>query len=170
MSHLVSSLARISRGRSISNCRELNRGKSSTSIIEVWTRVLQIVQALQRGDTLLITKMIRETSRTASERGLADSAEANMVLLGGTSILHLAVQCAEVEVVEYVLSHRSEHIDINIPDKNGQTPLRMAVLQGRTAVVDLLSQYEAVDSDIGEKPTSPSRQYFKYRKSRSSIH
>lgn len=170
MSQLVSSFARISGRQSISHRRESSRAKESTSIIEVWTRVLQIVQALQRGDTLLITKTIRETARTASERGLTTASEVNTILLGGTSILHLAVQCAEVDVIEYVLSHRSEYIDISAPDKQGQTPLRLAVLQRRTTVADLLSQYGAVDCGTSEKRSLSPRHYFRHREGKNSIH
>ncbi|KAJ4320410.1 hypothetical protein N0V94_003381 [Neodidymelliopsis sp. IMI 364377] len=60
----------------------------------------------------------------------------------GTSILHLAIQCAELPVIEFVLSNATatpnSPVDINGRDRDGNTPLHLAATLGRAPVVRLL--------------------------------
>lgn len=67
----------------------------------------------------------------------------------GTSILHLAVQCAELPVIEYVLSGAAPHgIDINSRDRDGNTPLHIAASLGRAPVVRLLLDQRGINDSI----------------------
>jgi len=65
-----------------------------------------------------------------------------------TSILHLAIQCAEQPVVEYVLSDGAGTIDINARDKEGNTALHVAAQQGRGPIVRLLLDQPGINDSI----------------------
>jgi oxysterol-binding protein 1 len=118
--------------------RFLSKSKNRGISVGTWVRLLHIGYVLQTGDTVLITKTIREISMYASTTRLSSLQEANEILLGGTSILHIAVQCAEPDVVEYIISHGSEFVDLNAQDNNGHTPLQLAIREDRESVVRVL--------------------------------
>ncbi|ETS83242.1 hypothetical protein PFICI_05118 [Pestalotiopsis fici W106-1] len=110
----------------------------STTSIELVGRLSFVAQVLQSGDTALITKTIREIPRYATKAGITSLNDAKAILLGGSSILHLAVRCAEVPVIEFVISHGPSYVDIKARDGNGHTPLDLAVRGRRRSVVQLL--------------------------------
>lgn len=112
--------------------------------IESSVRKFRIFEALRSGDTASISKAIRDThsSRTSIDGGSAAAA------VDGTSILNLAVQCAEQPVVEYVLSDGAGTIDINARDKDGNTALHIAAQQGRGPIVRLLLDQPGINDSI----------------------
>jgi len=112
--------------------------------IESSVRKFRIFEALRSGDTASISKAIREThgGRTSIDGGSAP------VVVDGTSILNLAVQCAEQPVVEYVLSDGAGTIDINARDKDGNTALHVAAQQGRGPIVRLLLDQPGINDSI----------------------
>jgi hypothetical protein len=117
-----------------------------TVSIEQSVRKFRIFEALRNGDTASISKAIRESdgSRTSS----SSAAGPAFGQLEETSILHLAVQCAEQPVVEYVLSDGAGSIDINARDKEGNTALHVAAQQGREPIVRLLLQQSGINDSI----------------------
>lgn len=115
--------------------------------LEQSVRKFRVVEALRNGDTASISKVIRENSENAS-RNSTSSASTQATTLDDTTILHLAIQCAEQPVVEYVLSDGAGLIDVNARDKDGNTPLHVAAIQGRSQVVRLLLAHKDVNDAI----------------------
>lgn len=131
------------------------------SSLEQSVRKFRIVEALRSGDTASISRAIRETS----EGGPRPSISSISTLSGGpledTTVLHLAIQCAEFPVVEYVISDGAGYVDINARDKDGNVPLHVAATQGRTQVVKLLLEQmdinDAIANNQGRLPLDLAR-------------
>ncbi|OJJ48069.1 hypothetical protein ASPZODRAFT_129987 [Penicilliopsis zonata CBS 506.65] len=110
--------------------------ESGSLSLDQSVRMFRLFEVLRSGDTTAISKAIRE----------AKDAQKSNTHLSETSILHLAIQCAEPQVVEYVLS-AAEDLDINGRDREGNTPLHIAAQLGRGPLVrELLSQPNVNDS------------------------
>ncbi|KAI1819496.1 oxysterol-binding protein [Xylaria intraflava] len=117
--------------------------------LEQSVRKFRIVEALRSGNTAAISKAIRETSENGPRASTSSShAAASPIPLEDTTVLHLAIQCAEYDVVEYVLSNGSGYIDVNARDKDGNTPLHLAAAQGRGPIVRLLLEQKDINDAI----------------------
>lgn len=121
----------------------LDKGVSLESSV----RKFRIVEALRNGDTASISKAIRESTE-GGPRMSTSSFSTQTGPLEDTTILHLAIQCAEQPVVEYVLSDGATSLDINARDKDGNTPLHVAAAQGRSHVVRLLLENKEINDAI----------------------
>jgi hypothetical protein len=119
--------------------------QEKTVSIEQSVKKFRIFEALRSGDTASISKAIRETD---SSRVSMSSSGAGFSGLEDTTILHLAIQCAELAVIEYVLSDGAGTIDINARDKDGNTALHLAASQGRSHVVRLLLEQPDINDSI----------------------
>jgi ankyrin repeat protein len=116
--------------------------------IEQSVKKFRIFEALRSGDTASISKAIRENADGAGRKSTSTIAAATSGNLEDTTILHLAIQCAELPVVEYVLSDGVGSIDINARDKDGNTPLHIAAGQGRSHIVKLLLEQKGINDSI----------------------
>ncbi|KAH9889169.1 oxysterol-binding protein [Xylariomycetidae sp. FL2044] len=130
--------------------------------LEQSVRKFRIVEALRSGNTAAISRAIRETSENGPRASTSSlSAAASPVPLEDTTVLHLAIQCAEFDVVQYVLSDGAGYLDINARDKDGNVPLHIAATQGRGSVVRLLLEQkdinDAVANNQGKLPLDVAR-------------
>lgn len=119
-----------------------------TSTIEQSVRKFRIVEALRSGNTAAISKAIRETSENANRASISSVNAASIGPLEDTTVLHLAIQCAEGDVIDYVLSDGAGLIDINARDKDGNLPLHIAATQGRATVVRTLLEQKDINDAI----------------------
>lgn len=115
--------------------------------LEQSVKKFRIVEALRSGDTASISKVIRE-SENGPRTSISSMTGGPSVGLEDTTILHLAIQCAEFPVVEYVLSDGQNTLDLNARDKDGNSPLHVAATQGRTPVVKLLLEQKGINDAI----------------------
>ncbi|CZT12397.1 related to oxysterol-binding protein [Rhynchosporium graminicola] len=122
-----------------------NQPQEKIVSIESSVRKFRIFEALRSGDTAAIAKAIRESDGT---RKSTSSLTGGSAALEDTTILHLAIQCAEVPVVEYVLSDGAGTIDINARDKEGNTALHLAASQGRGNIVRLLLDQPGINDSV----------------------
>jgi oxysterol-binding protein 1 len=108
--------------------------------IEDSVRTFRVFEVLRSGDLGAISKALKEASTSK---------------IPGTTILHLAIQCAETPVVDYVLSNGGIR-DVNTRDKEGNTPLHLAAQLGRTPIVkQLLQQPDVNESVVNHQARSP---------------
>ncbi|KAI3326925.1 oxysterol-binding protein [Xylariaceae sp. AK1471] len=132
------------------------------SSLEQSVRKFRIVEALRSGNTAGISKAIRETSENGPRASTSSfSTAAGPTPLEDTTVLHLGIQCAEYDVVEYILSNGVGYIDVNARDKDGNTPLHIAAAQGRGPIVRLLLEQkdinDAISNNQGKLPLDVAR-------------
>lgn len=116
--------------------------------IEQSVKKFRIFEALRNGDTASISKAIRDSVEGGPRSSTSSSATTSGGPLEDTTILHLAIQCADTPVVEYVLSDGAGTIDINARDKEGNTPLHIAAQQGRGHIVRLLLEQDGINDAV----------------------
>lgn len=121
--------------------------------IQQSVRMFKLFEVLRGGDSAAIAKAVTETSTmpTISEDA-EKGAAAGTGTLEGTTILHLAIQCADPSVVEQILSVAKTtpgaSIDINARDRDGNTPLHLAAMLGRPTTVRLLLDQTDINDSL----------------------
>lgn len=120
--------------------------------IEQSVKMFRVFESLRNGDTAAISRAIREQSSPSDGEGGRTSLSLPSTRTEGTSILHLAIQCAELPVIEFVLSNTTDApdspIDINGRDRDGNTPLHIAATLGRAPVVRLLLDQPGINDSV----------------------
>jgi ankyrin repeat protein len=106
--------------------------------LEQSVRLFRYVEALRSGDKEAIAKAIKEQEPGSPAR------------LQETSLLHLAIQCAEFPVIERVLAasvqaEKKPATALNARDKDGNTPLHLASRLGRVPVVRALLEQDGIN-------------------------
>lgn len=128
--------------------------------IEQSVRLFRLFGILRSGDVTAITEAVIETSTAPTKKAGGSSGYSGALEGAHTTILHLAVQCAEPQVVEHILATAKStphaDIDVNAGDRDGNTPLHLASTMGRIATVRLLlEQSGANDSLVNYEGHSP---------------
>lgn len=120
--------------------------------IEQSVKLFRVFESLRNGDTAAISKAIREQANPSPD---SDESRTSLSLPSrseGTTILHLAIQCAEVPVIEFVLSNATPApdsvIDINGRDRDGNTALHLAATLGRAPIVRMLLDKPGINDSI----------------------
>ena len=127
-----------------------------TMSIDQSVRIFRLFEALRAGDTAAISKAIWDpssaytTRETAAESATSASSRCTTSSqLEGTTVVHLAVQCAEPRIVEYVLSTVTpapgSSVDLNARDRDGNSPLHLAAMLGRGEIVQLLLEQDSIN-------------------------
>ena len=116
--------------------------------LEQSVKKFRVVEALRKGDTAYISKVIKESSDGEPRASTSSRVTTGGTGLDDTTILHLAIQCAEFPIIESVISESSGDLDVNARDKDGNTPLHVAASQGRTNVVKILLEQNDINDAI----------------------
>ena len=121
--------------------------------IQQSVRMFKLFEILRSGDSAAIAKAVSETPTmpTISE-DVENGAAAGTGTLEGTTILHLAIQCADPSVLEQILSVAKStpgaSIEINAQDRDGNTPLHLAAMLGRPTTVRLLLDQPDINDSL----------------------
>ncbi|XP_044721452.1 oxysterol-binding protein [Hirsutella rhossiliensis] len=137
--------------RTTPNPPPVSRSPDKTASLEQSVRKFRVVEALRSGDTASISKAIRDTADIGGRPSTSSMSTLGPGPLEDTTILHLAIQCAEFPVIEYVLSNSLDSIDVNARDKDGNTPLHAAATHGRTPVVKLLLEQKGINDAVANQ-------------------
>ncbi|KAK4988144.1 hypothetical protein LTR66_007396, partial [Elasticomyces elasticus] len=152
--HLSTSAAQTTPGThpSSQSADSLQSPSTQGASIEQSVRLFRLFEALRSGDTAAISKAMRTSSVTVGESPTSSTTSGN---LEGTTVLHIAIQCAELPAVEYIMS-TADASDINARDKDGNTPLHIASMLGRVPVVKLLMEQNNLnDSTVNYQGKAP---------------
>lgn len=103
-------------------------------------RTFKVFEALRSKDQAAITRAIQESSPSST----------NPQPIPGTTILHLAIQCAEPQVVDKVIEE-AKGLDVNIQDRDGNTALHLAAQLGRASVVNKLLEQNGINDAISNR-------------------
>lgn len=116
----------------------------TASSLEQSVKLFRLFEALRSGETAAISKAMRQQSDS--------DASSLSARVEGTTILHLAIQCAELPVIEFVLSNIVSSPDavqgINARDRDGNTPLHIGARLGRAPVVKMLLDQDGINDSI----------------------
>lgn len=126
--------------------------KGTSKSVEETVKIFRLYEALRSGDTAFISKTLRGVVDKNSTETVSPSVR--------SQILHLAIQCAELPVIEYILLHTSPtsppaassalpFLDINTRDKTtGNTPLHVAAQLARQDVITVLLAQPTINDAI----------------------
>ena len=115
-------------------------GSGTGPSIEESVRTFRVFEVLRGKDAAAISKAIKESRPSSS----------NPDPIAGTTILHLAIQCAEPQVVEQVLNE-AKSLNINTQDREGNTALHLAAQLGRAPIVKQLLEHSDINDALVNK-------------------
>ena len=108
--------------------QELGTKPGTSKTIEQSVKEFKIFETLRSGKQDAILKVAQEGKS-----------------LEGTTVLHLAIQCADPAIVELLLSSAQAN-NLNVQDRDGNTPLHLASALGRGSTVQLILAQKGTDS------------------------
>ncbi|CCF49663.1 hypothetical protein NDA11_002779 [Ustilago hordei] len=93
----------------------------------------KLLEALRKGDQQALIPLLQQTHK--NENHLAKES---------TSPLHLAVRCADFDIISFLLNYKT--IDLNATEaQHGNTALHIASISGRDDVVQLMLEQQDID-------------------------
>ncbi len=114
-------------------------------------RMFKLFEILRSGDNAAVSKAVTETSTMPTINEDAEKGTTSGTLKG-TTMLHLAIQCADPAVVEQILAVSKDtpgaSIDVNARDRDGNTPLHLASQLGRPTTVRLLLEQRDINDSL----------------------
>lgn len=115
-----------------SSTRTSLHSPSETAVAEA-VYSFKLLEALRKGDQQALIPLLQQTHK--NENHLAKES---------TSPLHLAVRCADLNIISFLLNYKT--IDLNaVEAQHGNTPLHIASISGRDDVVQLLLEQQDID-------------------------
>lgn len=120
--------------------------------IQQSVRMFKLFEILRSGDSTAIANAVANTSNIPFISENAERKSTSSATLEGTTILHLAIQCADPPVVEQIMtvakSTPGASIDVNARDRDGNTPLHLASMLGRPTTVQLLLEQPGINDSL----------------------
>lgn len=123
--------------------------ESKSVSLEESVKMFRLIESLRNGDRAAILAVLKGSPHRMDQDD--DSAHSLPGVFDGTTILHLAIQCAGPAIVQFILSQVAQQgvkLDLNSRDKDGNTPLHLASMLGRSQLVRLLMSQGGVDDSI----------------------
>ncbi|CAO1630242.1 unnamed protein product [Parajaminaea phylloscopi] len=109
-------------------------GSTGSSASEEAVYSFRLLEALRQGDHKTLRPFLSKAESVPKEAPVKEL----------SSLLHVAVRCAEYPTLQFCLDHAK--LDINASDEqNGNTPLHLAASLGRSDVVELLLSCPSID-------------------------
>ena len=147
----------------LSDSTELSPSKDHIVSLGQSLRTYHVFEVLRSKDLTAIVGVLGNNSGPKPSESIPDGTAALNAESGpltGTTVLHLAVQCADLSIVEFILSQATADVDIdvniNARDKDGNTALHLAADLGRSQIVRaLLEQTGINDSLINHQGQAP---------------
>ena len=106
--------------------------KDNKMSIQDSVKTFKLFEVLRGGDLNAISVALRDSRPSEAS---------------GTTVLHLATQCAEPSVVDYVIANATD-LDINSRDREGNTALHLAAQLGRSPVVRRLLEQPGINDQF----------------------
>lgn len=128
------------------NTHNFQTPQNDPATVDHSVRMFKLYEALRSGDTNAVSRAIKDTS-TPREGDSRPSTSSGVPTAGGPNepIIHLAIQCAELPIIEYVVLNFGASLGINSRDKDGNTPLHVASMLSRASVVQLLLEQKGIN-------------------------
>lgn len=93
----------------------------------------KLLEALRKGDQQALIPLLQ-----------SDTKSANLLAKESTSPLHLAVRCADFNIISFLLNYKTIHLNAT-EAQNGNTALHIASASGRDDIVQLLLDQQDID-------------------------
>lgn len=124
----------------------LNINTKRDSTIEESLKTYQLLEALRSGDTTVLSSLLSNySSPTLTSQ---NSIASDIYHVIPPSPLILAVQCATMATIEFIITNFSQIIEINQRDQHGNTALHYAAKSGRIDLVELLMKQKYINDTI----------------------